>query len=175
MPKYDKLSKMLGRTIGNDENYKEPEEEESSPSLSDKLLAFYKDSIAPKMEESFQNRQRVADDSTAILRDKIRMQANPDLQGPRQEAYGQLPAEKEYTEQMMGLANTVASAAPKLGSLQSLVQGEQAAAKAAGAGLEDVAKIAASDSPYLAKNMLAQGRKNTEMDRLERLFGKKKR
>lgn len=173
MPKYDKLSKMLGKTIGKDENYEEPVEE-SSPSLSDKLLAFYKDSIAPKMDESLENRQRIADDSTSILRDKIRMQMNPELQGPRQEAFNPLPAEKEYTEQMMGLANTVASAAPKLGSIAKLAQGQEAA-KLAAVGAEDAAKLAASDSPYLAKNMLAQGRKNTEMDRLERLFGKKKR
>jgi len=98
MPKFEKLSKKFNRVFGNPDLEESPEESEKE-SLADTMTAFYENMLKPKMDEADQERQKLSDDSTEALKDKIRaMQGQPTKMSPEEAS----EANRRYAESMLG-------------------------------------------------------------------------
>lgn len=128
----------LGETL---KRYLSPEEGE--PTLMDRANNYLKEKNAED--------KRIQNESTNALRDRIKMQLNPQLQGPQLPMYAATDAEKQQVENNLGLAmGTVGKTGNWMKNYKTAADVEKAIAK--GEGLvpkleESISKQAAEVSP----------------------------
>lgn len=131
MPKFEKLSKKFGRLFGQQEESPVESEKES---ISDKMSAFYENMIKPRLDAAAEERQKLSDDSTEALKDKIRaIQGLPTKMSPEEAS----EANRRYAESMLGnvMAGISSKGVPtsylsKEAAEAAIAKGEGLAAKA---------------------------------------------
>lgn len=110
----------LGETL---KRYLSPEEGE--PSLMDRANTYLKEKNAED--------KRVQSESTNALKDRIKMQLNPQLQGPQLPMYAATDAEKQQVENNLGLAmGTVGKTGNWMKNYKTSADVEKAIAKGEG-------------------------------------------
>lgn len=94
---------MIQNTVDKSQPVGAPVEEQAPTDLQSAIRAAYEKHIQPLIDQNIQQfaqKKQNAADSSQILMDRIRMEAKPELQGPRVGS-DLLPAEKEYAQRAL--------------------------------------------------------------------------